>query len=433
MRKTKQQSPDRLEPGRLYSLFGESVAGAIDFPYQQLQRALPRYIDDAERDFGTEIYDRMLRDPMIAAAVDTLKMRSLKDGLRLSAWDTSGEAAEALKFCEQAIEQLENPLEETLYDMLDGLAYGHKLAELVFEEEEAGKIALRAIKPKPRLNYTFVVDTYENVTGIAAVVPGVTASVPSGVVGAGLKDVLPMDKFWVLRFGQRNGDPRGTSLLRPAYNPWWLKQQTWPQLLKYLSQFAGPSLIGYTPENGPLSTGEMGLTPEDVMLRALKQFQNGSIVVLRGGAKVETIQSQGEGQAFLSAIELYNREITHAILKQTRATMEARYGSKADSETGSDLLDSLVVWIQTSLTKSLRRQVLGRLLTMNFGSASAAFAPRVSLTSANAPSFAAMADAIAKLASSGYLDESQKSGLDAQLGLPAQRVKKEANGDSKTD
>ena len=38
------------------------------------------------------------------------------------------------------------------------------------------------------------------------------------------------------------------------------------------------------------------------MLAALKGFQNGSIVVLRGGSKVDRIQSEGEGQAFLNAI-----------------------------------------------------------------------------------------------------------------------------------
>ena len=54
----------------------EYVAGSSDFPYQQFQRALPRYVDDAERDFGTDLYDRMLRDPMVAAAIDTLKMRA---------------------------------------------------------------------------------------------------------------------------------------------------------------------------------------------------------------------------------------------------------------------------------------------------------------------------------------------------------------------
>ena len=45
----------------------EYVAGSTDFPYQQFQRALPRYVDDAERDFGSDLYERMLRDPMVRA------------------------------------------------------------------------------------------------------------------------------------------------------------------------------------------------------------------------------------------------------------------------------------------------------------------------------------------------------------------------------
>lgn len=242
-------------------------------------------------------------------------------------------------------------------------------------------------------------------------------SVPEGIVtdqsGA---PVLPLEKFLILRFGSKNGDPRGVSLLRAAYNPWWLKQQTWPQMLKFLSQFAGPSLIGYTPENSAMLGTDGGQTPEEVMLNALRQFQNGSIVVLRGGAKVEAIQSPGEGQAFLSAIELYNREITHAILKQTRATMEAQHGSRADSETGEGILENLVTWIQGCVERAVRNQIVRPLVRMNFGMD--APVPRLSLRAPGKPGFVGAAEAVAKLASSGYLDESQKHELDILLGLP---------------
>lgn len=399
----------------LAKIMREYVAGSSDFPYLQLQRALPRHVDDAERDFGADIYERMLRDPMVAAAVDTLKMRALAEGLRLS--PVSG-GEDIWRFVESALESLDVPIEETLYDMLDALSFGHRLAEIVFEVSEQGRLVLRAIKPKPRRNYGFVLDAYQNLTGIAAIVPGKSAFVPVGIVPSpkDLPNLFPASKFFVLTFGGTNRDPRGCSLLRPAYNPWWLKQQTWPQLLKFLVQFAGPSLIGYTPENAAFS-GD--LSPEDVMLAALKGFQNGSIVVLRGGSKVDRIQSEGEGQAFLNAIELYNREITHAVLKQTRATMEALHGSRADSETASDILDVVVGWVQGVLARAFRRQVVRPLVALNFGlTAARDHCPNVLFKGSGKPDFAGTAAAVAQLQSSGYLSPSQYGGIDQLLSLP---------------
>jgi phage gp29-like protein len=141
-------------------------------------------------------------------------------------------------------------------------------------------------------------------------------------------------------------------------------------------------------------------------------------VVLRGGAKVDKIQSEGEGQAFLNAIELYNREITHAVLKQTRATMEAVHGSRADSETASDILDVVVSWVQGVLARSFRRQVIRPLIAMNFGGEAARVGcPQVSFRGSRKPEFAETAAAIAQLQSSGYLAESQKKGIDQMLSL----------------
>lgn len=410
--------------GGLAKVLREFVSGSADFPYQQFQRALPRYVDDAERDFGTDIYQRMLHDPMVAAAVDTLKMRALAEGVTISPAARTPDAQRIARFVEAAVEDLDAPIEETLFDMLDALAYGHRLAELVFRVRHDGDLTLASVKPKPRRNYGFVIDAYQNLTGVAAVVPGKSSFVPIGIVPepGELPNLFPTSKFFVLTFAGSNRDPRGSSLLRPAYNPWWLKQQTWPQMLKFLVQFAGPSLIGYTPENASF-VGD--LTPEDVMLAALKGFQNGSIVALRGGSKVDKIQSEGEGQAFLNAIELYNREITHAVLKQTRATMEARHGSRADSQTATDILDVVVGWVQGVLARAFRRQVVRPLVLLNFGATAARdLCPRVLFSGSGKPDFAATAAAVAQLQSSGYLADTQCAGIDELLSLPARNEEK---------
>jgi phage gp29-like protein len=134
---------------------------------------------------------------------------------------------------------------------------------------------------------------------------------------------------------------------------------------------------------------------------------------------VDKIQSEGEGQAFLSAIELYNREITHAVLKQTRATMEAQHGSRADSQTATDILDVVVGWVQGVLARAFRAQVVRRLVLMNFGSTAAReLCPQVLFSGSGKPDFAATALAVAQLQSAGYLAASQLAGIDQMLSLP---------------
>ena len=53
------------------------------------------------------------------------------------------------------------------------------------------------------------------------------------------------------------------------------------------------------------------------------------------------IESTRDGPATEKALERCDRDITRGILLQVRATMESRFGSKADSQTGQDILGSL--------------------------------------------------------------------------------------------
>ena len=44
---------------------------------------LPPFIDDAERDFGLDIYTRMLNDPAVGSALDAIKIAILGDGISI--------------------------------------------------------------------------------------------------------------------------------------------------------------------------------------------------------------------------------------------------------------------------------------------------------------------------------------------------------------
>jgi hypothetical protein len=59
--------------------------------------------------------------------------------------------------------------------------------------------------------------------------------------------------------------------------------------------------------------------------------------------------------------------MVYAILMQTRATKEAEFGSKADSEKGGDIFGLLIQYGQEMAAEALRNQLFKQALALNFG------------------------------------------------------------------
>src|SRR6185312_14913214 len=233
-------------------------------------RSLPWYIDDIQRDFGNDIYERMLFDPAVFAAFNTLKSSILREGVSvLPAEDlkdptappapsltgkrprqSSPLAHEIADFCRRNLENMKRPLESLCYEILDGAAFGNKIGEMIFNDPEidakSGRIiqTLKVIKIKPRTSTAFVVDAYANVVGLLGLIPGQGYPViVQGLLGkpGDVPNMLPREKFCIFTWQPHDEDPRGSSCLRPAYTPWWFKQQNLGERLKFIVRFATPS------------------------------------------------------------------------------------------------------------------------------------------------------------------------------------------------
>lgn len=414
----------------------EFVAGGSQAVVSALTReALSIAIDDIERDFGTRIYERMMRDPAIYGAVETLKTITLSEELRVVPHVTEeddpefAKSKEIAEFIERCFNECETPMQHVMHEMLDALWRGSYVCEKVLRAE-SGKLFLDKLKTKHPHRTAYIVDRFYNVLGIGLREPDATdyQDLPS-IDGI---PVVPRDRFWCLKFWGIGGDPRGASLLRPAYNAWYIRQQTWPAYLKYLVQWATPSVIGTTPENatdtpyldgnGDLQYDEGGnvltKTPEEAMLESLLAFQGGSALALKGGSNVTLVQSTGDGKAFIEAMELFKREMILAVLRVTRATMESQHGSKADAEVAQDILGMFVVWIRRAVEDSLFRDVVKWLVELNFGRDAVRLAPWPSISAVEQQDVAALGDLVSKLFAAGYFDDSQIPELDNKLGMP---------------
>lgn len=423
------------------------------FTSSKLQ-TLPHPLDDLSRDLGLDIYRRMMNDPQVKACVTLMKAAILEDGLTLAPAFTDVDAdgyKKSIEVRDEALFMLDNldtPLDDVLWNMADAMVYGSKVAEKVYALADGldgeRKFQLTRLKPKPHNATSFVVDQYLNVLGITA--NKVTSAYSTQEVSTA--DVLPLEKFIYLSWHPEDGDPRGTSLLRPAYEPWWRKQQIIPEYLRYLAQFAGPSLWATTPEGAqsppavdplgnPDTTVETPPTPEQVLLDTLLTFQSSTAAAFPYGTDVHLIQSDGDGAAFIAAIGGSNQEITKAILTQELATEQSANQARAAAQVHQDVLETLIRQGKKAFCIMVARQVLTPWVLFNYGADAKALVPKPSLGTTEEQDLPALIRAFAAAWAAGMIAPSQLPHIDGRLGLPVRDLTKEPppppQSQSKTD
>lgn len=425
----------------------EYLSGGLDRTLSPLLtnaiQVLSRFQDDLNKEFSDRAYDDMLKDPAVAASVDILKSLILSEPVRVipriqdkksSEYETSKKIAD---FVEKNLRKMARSPQVVLWEALDAIVYGSSLVEIVFEdsvEDGTPILRLKDLKTRSRSNYGIIVDRYFNVLGAVATEMGFQASgVYTGSTKVDPDQVIPREKFLLVALITKNSDPRGVSLIRPAWNAYYLKTQVWPAYLKFLVQFASPSIVGYTPEgaedvevldeSGNPAVASDGtiqtISAEEDMLTTLLGFQNGTVAVLKGGSNLELIKSEGQGEAFSAAVDLFDRQIAMAILKTHRTLLEAKHSSKADAESAADITDVFVSSLREVLASAFTRDVVRVLVEINFGAEIAdAYAPEVTLKAMPKQDFAQAADAVGKLWTSKFLHSSQVGEVDSMIGLP---------------
>lgn len=425
----------------------EYVAAGSAYGTPGTPRLLPPAVDEIVALHGPRIYLAMNRDPACRAAVMALKLGIVAGGMDLAPAEKPKAGAKSLTPDEQTSKDMVDyvwrqvercpAFEATTFDLLEACVAGVRLAEFTLEPEadgpDVGKLGLARLCTKPNDRWRFVVDPYNDVQGIEVRSPAGAAAEAA---------VYPPEKFVWLSWDPCDGDPRGTSVYAAAFETWNLKLRTWPQLYRYLVQFGSPSLLGTTAPGeadraalDPVSghpTGEV-VNAQEFMAGQLVAFQNGSVMVVPAGATVAPIQPAGNGEAFHRAIDLYDRQITHAILGTTSATMEAQHDSRAKGEVGQDVVGLKVERGRKALAECLRG-LFRRLIALNFGEDAARLTPLVTFGQSDQQDRPALWGAAGGLKSSGYLGESQVAELDQMIGLPIRDLEAdEAKAKAKQD
>lgn len=427
-----------------------------------VSRILYRNSDALKLKKGDEIVEEMLRDAEIRKCDTVIKISVLSDGITFfpalskpapikkladGVNETIEQKRERLtrekeieryelsekyaNFITRAVKNLDTPILSVLENMLDAITYGNKIAEQTYKEEyipEFGKrlLTLESIRVKPRKSTRFVVDRFNKVVGFHGHIK---------VDGTNKPTIFPREKFLVLTFRGKDGDPRGQSILESVYAAWHLKMQLWPEYLRWLLQCAIPSLVGIAApvessssnvlrdaSTGQILRDEAGnaIYETDVssLLNSLVNLRNASAIAVPNGAEVRPIANSVSGDPFKGMRDVLNEEIEMAMLLQTLATSEGRNMSRSAAQTHMSVLDLLIIFIKNLVMEMITNDLIKPLLAINFPNYDKDLIPNVSMGDVERRDWATDVTALATLWKSGFIGESQKVGYDKIISAP---------------
>lgn len=397
---TSQNKPARDKPP-----LGES-AGASGASLLGMTAALA--LPDDGLPGGNAVYRRMLLDPQVKACLNTKKFAVLSQGWSVHA---AGEAPEDLAvaaFIRAALTGVRGGLLDALHDVLDALALGVSLVEIVYQRIEGGvddgRVGLRALKSKDPDGFSFETDEYGNVTALRAL----------GMIGNKGGDRYPPDKFLRYSYMPRYENPWGQSDLRAAYKPWLAKQQLLRWWTKYLEKFGLPTVTGsYDAERG------YGADQQRQLLSLVAQVHNESAIVLPSDMHLGLLETARAAPAgFLEAVEYHDRAIAKSILGQTLTTDGSASGATfALGSVHQDVLMFYLHKIQRDLEEAvIGAQLIAPLVRYNFGPAVAC--PRFALGALDDGRLATAGRLIADLVT-GKVIAPNEPWIRSYLGLPA--------------
>lgn len=200
--------------------------------------ARPALLDDGPPG-GYLTYRRMLLDPQVKACLLTKKSAVLAQPWEIHAASDAPEDQAVAAFVRDVLAQMQGSVRDALDDVLDALALGVSLVEIVWEVIEggphAGRIGLARLRAKDPAGFLFETDRFG---GVAAL---------RGLDGV----AYPPDKFLRYSYLSRPDGPLGQSDLRAAYSAWRVKHQLLTWWAKYLEKFGLPTVMGtYDPARG---------------------------------------------------------------------------------------------------------------------------------------------------------------------------------------
>lgn len=328
-------------------------------------------------------------DPTVRAGIEFLRLSVLS---RLVGYRNPQEPR-IEEFVRQTLEGMEGKLHDVVYELLSALWAGFAVAEIVYRPQK-GRMAIKKVK----------------VLNPVSIYPSGIEIDEKGRIGrivqkVGLEEIeLPLERTILWSFGGEFQNPWGSSLLRPAYQHWLIKQALIRLWNTHLERQATPlgivnipqaEMPAYCPIHGKQERAM------EVMRHIMEDLRNRSSLILSGGAEVSFEKMPAQGELFESAIRYHDVQILRALLIPSLLVSEAEYGTRAQAVVHQTAFQMMIEGIIRELKAVLEEQLFRRLVELNFGEARSW--GEVVFKSFADTDYATWADVLSKLTKAGWL------------------------------
>lgn len=360
---------------------------------------LPNAFDDITCDIGIDVYRQMLRDGEVAASfrmlVNAVVAKKAKanppDTLSPSSprWEAAKQVAE---FWQWQMDNMSRPFNQILEDIVDSaLAEGSAVGEVSWAYQGNGKylgrIVAANVGKRPLINSSFVVDRFNNLIGLLPENrPGIftPANLYIPMIDGQTVDlnyVVPRVHFIIASWNPEAGDPRGRSLLRGAYEAWYLKRNLMALWLDWFEKYVKPWFWGTISKDALPACDENGNTiyPTTWLANAIKQMMDCSVGAFPAGTDIHFAEVKAQNGEFERAVNYADQLITRAITGQNLATSSAEYQTNASSKTHQDALSMLIVSIKRWISDIVTRDLFRAGTLINFGEDAEDLVPHLDL------------------------------------------------------
>jgi phage gp29-like protein len=304
--------------------------------------------DEIIQNRGTEdlkIYKDILRDDQVQSVFQQRLDATVNAEWEVNAASKSAEDEAAAEFIRTQLDMLD--FDDISRKMLYAVHYGYSIAELMFKPELIdGKIYLDDILVRDRARFKFGTKgelfLYDN----------------------GKKVLMPRSKFWIHNVGSDTHDnPYGQGLGHALYWPVFFKRNGIKFWLIFLEKFGMPTVSVRLP------TGQMNDKDKlDMAHDVIDAIQTDSGVIVPEDFVVELIEGSRSGTVNYDTLyDRMNSAISKIILSQTMTTDNG--SSQSQANVHANVKDDVVKTDSDLLSSSCNKQVIARLVELNFANA----------------------------------------------------------------
>jgi SPP1 gp7 family putative phage head morphogenesis protein len=292
------------------------------------------------------IYDEMRDDEQVKAAINMKKDLALNSG-----WQIMCDDEGIRDFLTDNLNELEQPLEDALREIMSAYEYGFSISEPVYELV-SGQYRWKSLMVRPPHTFSFDVADDGRIKAILQ-----DQNMRSGVP-------IPTNRLIHYIYQPEFGNPYGKSDLRAAHASWVTKKFIVRFMAIYLERFASPTVIG----RYPTTAGDKEIERIHEVLRTI---QNVTTLALPEGTTVDFLQpNRDASETYIKAINAMDMKIARAILVPDLMGMSGEKTGGGSYSLGQTQFEMFLGTIQKDrrvMERVINEKLIRPLVQANFG------------------------------------------------------------------